>query len=325
MKRTRIIAFMLAALLTAALTGCQSGPRQSPGSTPDTSSDISPEPSPSPSPDPSQQLSQAPSPEPSAAPPSETSPEPGSSESPTAQAADVTVYYLKFGILGFGLVRETHTLPECEDAARAALDELISGTPTTEDAYRALPADTEILGFSIENGLATVDFSKQVLDADLGPAEKRLGIASIVNTLTEFETIGQVALTVEGSAENGMDWWGRVGLPEQPFSRDLGMVYEPAIWVTAPAAGDKAASPLRLRGSAMGYEASGVRYRLKDADGNILAEGIAALDAGGALRGDFDVSVSFDPTAAGQGQVEVFDEDVRDGSEIHKVIIPVTW
>lgn len=257
-------------------------------------------------------------------PSSEPTPTPGSSESPAVQTMDIVVYYLKSGTQDIYLVREVHTLPKSAGVARAALNELISGTPTTEGAYRVLPAGTEILGIRIENGLATVDFSKDVLYANVGAAGESLGIDSIVNTLTEFPTIRQVAFTVEGAVENGMDWWGHVGLYEQPFSRHLGMVWEPAIWVTAPNAGDKVTSPITLHGSASVFEGT-VNYRLKDAAGNILAEGFTTALMYEFYRGDFDASIPFDSTAAGQGLLEVFTISAKDGSEIDKVIIPVTW
>lgn len=320
MKGYKIIAVLMAVLLTAALAGCQ----QSPAPTAEPSSDISSAPSPSvspsQSPEPSQEASETPSGDPSA----EPSPTPNSSESPAAQTMDVVVYYLKSGTPDNYLVREVHTLPKSEGVARAALNELISGTPTTEDAYRVLPADTKILGIKIEDGLATVDFSKEVLYANVGAAGEGLGIDSIVNTLTEFPTIEQVAFTVEGSAENGMEWWGHVGLYDQPFSRHIGMVWEPAIWVISPAAGEKVSSPITLHGSASVFEGT-VNYRLKDDAGNILAEGFTTALMDEFYRGDFDASIPFEPTAAGQGQLEVFTQSAMDGSEIDKVIIPVTW
>ncbi len=320
MKGYKIIAVLLAALLIAALAGCQ----QPSAPTPDASSDISSTPmhsqSPSQLPEPSPEAPETPSEEPSA----ELPPTPGSSESPAAQTMDVIVYYLKSVNQVIYLVRESHTLPKSEGMARAALNELISGTPTTEGAYRVLPADTKILGITIEDGLATVDFSKEVLSANVGADGEGLGIDSIVNTLTEFSSIRQVAFTVEGSAENGMDWWGHVGLYEQPFTRHIGMVWEPAIWVTSPAAGDKVASPINLHGSASVFEGT-VNYRLKDDAGNILAEGFTTALMYEFHRGDFDASIPFEPTTAGKGQLEVFTQSGKDGSEIDKVIIPITW
>jgi hypothetical protein len=237
---------------------------------------------------------------------------------------DVVVYYLKSGTQDIYLVREVHTLPKSEGIARAALNELISGTPTTADAYRVLPAGTKILGIKIENGLATVDFSKEVLSANVGAEGEGLGIDSIVNTLTEFPTIQKVAFTVEGSAENGMEWWGHVGLYEQPFSRHLAKVWEPAIWVTSPVDGDKVTSPIKLHGSASVFEGT-VNYRLTDDAGKVLAEGFTTALMDEFYRGDFDASIPFEPTASGQGQLEVFTQSAMDGSEIDKVIIPVTW
>jgi germination protein M len=240
------------------------------------------------------------------------------------QTMDIAVYYLKDNGKEAYLVREVHTLPKTDRVAQAALSELISGTPVTEDAYRVLPDGTKILGIKIEDGLATVDFSKEVLYANVGSAGEALGIDSIVNTLTEFPTIRKVSFTVEGSAQNGMDWWGHVGLYEQPFSRNLNMVREPAIWVIYPAAGDKLASGFKLTGSAMVFEAT-VNYRLKDAAGNILAEGFTTASVGAPDRGDFEKLIAFSPSSAGAGQLEVFWASAKDGSDMDKVIIPVTW
>jgi len=315
---------MLAALLMAGLAGCQSGIQKAPASTPDLSSDISAEPSASTPPSQLPVASQEPSEIPASATPAEPSPTPGALESPAADTMDVVVYYLKSGSQDIHLVREVHTLPKSEGVARVALNELITGTPVTEGAYKVLPADTKILGITIEDGLATVNFSKEVLYANVGSSVERPGIDSIVNTLTEFPTIERVAFTVEGSAENGMDWWGHVGLYEQPFTRYLGMVREPAIWVTSPAAGEKVTSPIRLHGSASVFEGT-VNYRLRDASGNILAESFTTAIMDEFYRGDFDASIPFNTAAPGQGKLEVYSESAEDGSEIHKIIIPVTW
>lgn len=324
MKGNKIFAFLLAVLITAAVTGCKTGATPSVSPTASPSSEISLEPTTTPSPSQSQEPSAAPSETPSDEPSKEPSPTPAASETPTAETMDIVVYYLKSGVSDFYLVREVHTLPKSVGVAQAALNELISGTPVTEGAYRVLPAATKILGIKIENGLATVDFSKDVLNANVGSSGEGLGIDSIVNTLTEFPTIQKVAFTVEGSVENGMDWWGHVGLYEQPFSRNLGMVYEPAIWVTSPAAGDKVTSPIQLYGSASVFEGT-VRYRLTDDNGTILADGFTTAHMEEFYRGDFDTAIPFSPTAAGHGQLEVFWESAENGSEVDKVIIPVSW
>lgn len=237
---------------------------------------------------------------------------------------DVAVYYLKSSQNDMYLVREIHPVDKTAEVAKTALSELISGTPTTAGAYRVLPADTKILGIKIDQGLATVDFSAEVLKANVGSSGEALGIASIVDTLTEFPTIQKVAFTVDGSKEKGMDWWGHVGLYEQPFKRDVSSVFEPAIWVTAPVKDQVISSPVKISGSARVFEAV-VSYRLRDANGTVIAQGNTMASEGAPGRGDFSGELAFKVNGPGTGQIEVFEASAKDGSDINKVIIPVQW
>lgn len=249
-------------------------------------------------------------------------PTPAPSPSPTAapQTMNIAVYYLKSGNNETFLVREVHKVAKSEGVAKAALSELISGTVLTSGAIMVLPADTKILGIKIENGLATVDFSKDILKANVGASAEAMGITSIVNTLTEFPTIQKVQFTVEGKVENAKDWWGHVGLSGQPFSRNLNSVYLPVIWVTTPVEGQTASSPITVRGTAMIFEAT-VQYRLLDSSGKILAEGFTMANAGAPDRGDFEIVVKYPPTSSASLRLEVFDVSPKDGSEINKVVI----
>nr|WP_242960993.1 Gmad2 immunoglobulin-like domain-containing protein [Clostridium peptidivorans] len=243
---------------------------------------------------------------------------------PSVETMDAIVYYLKDSNNEMYLVREVHKTPKSEGVARAALNELILGKPLTSGAFKVLPKDTKILGIKIENGLATVDFSKEVLKANVGSSGEMLGILSIVNTLTEFPTIQRVKFTVEGKAENAMGWWGHVGLYEQPFKRNLSPVYEPAIWVTSPIAGQTVKSTFKIKGNARVFEAF-VSFRLKDSNGNILAKGSTRAESGAPERGGFEAELTFKPSSAGKGQLEIFEESMKDGSPINMVIIPVKW
>lgn len=242
----------------------------------------------------------------------------------TPQTTDVAVYYLKESGTDIYLVREVHQVEKTSEIAAAALNELIKGNPVTPGAYRVLPADTKILGINIDQGLATVNFSSEVLKANVGSSGEVLGIASIVNTLTEFPSIQKVSFNVDGQVDTAIDWWGHVGLYDQPFQRDLSKVMEPAIWVTAPVSGQTISSPVEISGSAMVFEAT-VSYRLKDDQGNILAEGFTNASQGAPERGDFNGQLAFTATGAGKGQIEVFEVSMKDGSDRNKVIIPVEW
>jgi germination protein M len=243
---------------------------------------------------------------------------------PVAENMDVAVYYLKSSEDEIYLVREVHQVEANEDAALTALNELIIGEPLTEEAFRVLPVDTQILGIDIDQGLATVNFSPEVLNANVGANAEVQGINSIVNTLTEFPAIEKVAFAVDGDVENAMDWWGHIGLYDQPFIRDLSMVYEPVIWVTTPVAGETISSPLQIKGNARIFEAT-VGFRLRDTSGNIIAEYFTTASEGAPSRGDFIGELTFTTAGVGEGQLEVYESSMQDGSDVNKVIIPVRW
>ncbi|MFX4261802.1 Gmad2 immunoglobulin-like domain-containing protein [Pelotomaculum propionicicum] len=240
------------------------------------------------------------------------------------QKSSLAVYYVKTTEDDAYLVREVHQLPFTNEPARAALEELINTSPVIPGAARVLPQATKIKGINIKDGLATVDFSKEVLNANVGASGEALGIQSIVNTLTEFPEIKKVSFTVEGKTDEAMDWWGHVGLYEQPFSRDLSNVNEPAIWVNSPKPGQKVASPLEVSGSARVFEAT-VNIRLVDNTGKMIAEGFTTASEGAPGRGDFKYSLNFNATSPGQGELEVYWTSPKDGKELDKVSVPVNW
>jgi spore germination protein GerM len=244
---------------------------------------------------------------------------------PPEQKLSLAVYYVKLTENDTYLVREVHQVPQAQDAPKAALEELINANPVVPGAARVLPQATKINSINIKDGLATVDFSRDVLRANVGASGEALGIQSIVNTLTEFPEIKKVSFTVDGKVdEQTMDWWGHVGLYEQPFSRDLSTVYEPSIWVTSPVSEQKVASPVDVTGSARVFEAA-VDIRLVDDSGIIIAEGYTTASEGAPGRGDFKHSLVFSAASPGKGALEVFWTSPKDGEILDKVSIPVNW
>ncbi len=81
--------------------------------------------------------------------------------------------------------------------ARAAVEALILG-PTTNLAS-SIPSGTRLLNIYIQNGICFVDFSKEfITNHSGGSAGETMTLYSIVNTLTEFNTIKGVQILVEG-------------------------------------------------------------------------------------------------------------------------------
>ena len=136
----------------------------------------------------------------------------------------LTLYYLRDNGFETVLVREVHLVEKTDEVAKAALNELISGQIKTKDAFRPLPEKTKINSIKINDGLAVIDFSKEVLNMAIGSGGESAAIQAIVNTLTEFPTITEVEFWVDGSKENANEWWGHVGLDGIELKRDLSNV-----------------------------------------------------------------------------------------------------
>lgn len=244
-----------------------------------------------------------------------------------SQPLTLAVFYVKFTERESYLVREVHQVPAGKDPHVAAVEELISGQVTTPGASRILPPQTRVLGVTVKDGTATVNFSREVLEQHgVGAEGEALAIQSVVNTLTEFPEIRQVSFQVEGKVDERVrDWWGHVGLFHQPFHRDLSKTYEPAIWITHPMPGQVAGSPLLVKGSARVFEGR-VQARLVDDQGRVLATAATTASKGAPERGDFEIRLNYQrPQKGGEGTLEVFSPSPKDGSPENKVIVNVRW
>lgn len=84
------------------------------------------------------------------------------------------------------------------EVARASILGLIQG-PQSQGLSASIPAGTKLLDISINSGLCTVDFSKEFVENHSGgSAGELVTLSSIIKTLTQFDTIKQVQILVEG-------------------------------------------------------------------------------------------------------------------------------
>lgn len=119
-------------------------------------------------------------------------------------------------------------IPWEEGIAKAALSQLVDRPVVREDLsviglLPVLPAGTEILGMTIEDGLCKVDFNKNLLSYDSEVEEKAI-VQSIVYTLTEFETIDQVQILVEGKIKDKLTYGTKI---REPLERaNINLTYE---------------------------------------------------------------------------------------------------
>lgn len=251
--------------------------------------------------------------------------------SPTVKKTTIILY---FGVDKEGamyLIREERDIPQTPTVARAALEELIKGSKET-GRISFIPKDSKVNMVRVDNSVATVDFSKEVLKANVGSEGEALGIAQIVNTLTEFPSIKKVRLTVEGrdkGAINGRnieDWWGHIGLYDQPFSRNESVVQgnkisTNTIQIEEPQTYTQVENPLRIKGKAFVFEAQ-FNVRIIDKNDTRLVE--KSVMSEGADWGPFDTTILYPaPKEPGIGKVLFFYYSPKDGREVTMGSVPV--
>lgn len=115
----------------------------------------------------------------------------------------VMVYYQKKGSGYYSyFVPLTKLVTGYTNSAEAALNALIEGPAPNIGLRNPFPEGTKLLGVEVNNGVAFVNFSDEILSiASL--AEERALVKAVTLTLGEFDTINKIRLFVEGqSIEN---------------------------------------------------------------------------------------------------------------------------
>ncbi len=111
-----------------------------------------------------------------------------------------------------------YSMPWQEGIARATLNCMIDGQVPEEllalGFAPLLPGGTEILGLTIRDGLARIDFNRAFLN--FSEEQERALLDGLVYTLTEFSTVSSVEILVEGEVINSLP--GGDSLSE-PFDR----------------------------------------------------------------------------------------------------------
>ncbi len=116
---------------------------------------------------------------------------------PPGQVLTTTVYFSDTDAM---YLRPTSRQVSAEHPALDAARALTAGpVPAEAGLYPTIPPGTRVLGVNIRDGVATVNFSRELQDKFVGgSAGEIMLIYSLVNTLTEFNSIRAVQLTVEG-------------------------------------------------------------------------------------------------------------------------------
>lgn len=97
-----------------------------------------------------------------------------------------------------GLAAEQREIPKVVGIARETMHQLCAG-PESGTLEPTLPAGTALLDIDIRDGLCTADFNSELINGHTGGSESEyLTVYSIVNTLTQFGTVENVQIKVDG-------------------------------------------------------------------------------------------------------------------------------
>jgi spore germination protein GerM len=140
----------------------------------------------------------------------------------------VTLYFADMEGEEFYLSPETREIGAPGDIYKEAIRQLIAG-PLDKSLYPTIPSDASVNSVKVSDGLAIVDFDIRIIsnfqEIPHSSATETLAIYSIVNTLTGFDEIEQVRITVEGKESGEIDgffvedFWGHIGIYEE-FTRN---------------------------------------------------------------------------------------------------------
>jgi hypothetical protein len=205
----------------------------------------------------------------------------------------------------------------------AAMESLLDGPTPSEQAAAVgsqIPAGTQLLGLSVEDGVATVDLTSE-FESGGGSASMNMRIAQVVYTLTQFPTVKGVLFELDGQHVDVLGGEGVV--VDEPVTRKDYRSLVPAILVTDPQIGERVDNPVVVQGSANVFEAN-VTVEIVDANGKVVGHTFTTASCGTGCRGTFSVEVPYEVSSATRGLIIVHDDDAAGtGMPPHEVRIPV--
>ena len=110
------------------------------------------------------------------------------------------IYFMEVTETSFELGKETRefgTFGGPQVDLEEVMTELLKG-PETDDLSRVIPEGTVLRGITLEYGVAYVDFSEELLKAEVGGEAEAVLVNSIVKTLTQLEEVDSVQILVVG-------------------------------------------------------------------------------------------------------------------------------
>jgi hypothetical protein len=214
-----------------------------------------------------------------------------------------------------GLVPVLREVPETQAVGAAAMTALLAGPDEAELSaspamYTTVPGGSRFLGLTIDNGIATVNLSRE-LESGGGSTSVLGRLAQVVYTLTQFPTVQGVQFQLDGTPITVFSGEGVV--LDKPLTRADYTDQLPPIWVDRPAWGGVLGNPGRVTGQANVFEAT-FRVAILDGSGKTLTDQLVTASCGTGCWGTFDVTLPYSNGHTQWGTLRVYDLSAKDGS-----------
>ncbi|SFF99333.1 Sporulation and spore germination [Desulfotomaculum arcticum] len=113
-------------------------------------------------------------------------------------SADTTEVVLYFSDGNGKLAPERRKIRKVPGIARETINELCRG-PQVNGLEATIPPNTSLLDINIQDGLCTINLSEELItEHSGGSAAENMTVYSLVNTLSQFQSIESVQILVEG-------------------------------------------------------------------------------------------------------------------------------
>lgn len=132
--------------------------------------------------------------------------------------AEIHVYYPSTNMI----IEEVRDIEKSKFGPEGAVRQIFEVNRGHTKSEPVMP-DTKIIGVKVDNGTATINFDRSVLDFPAPEINQQLVVASVVKTLEQFSEIKQVKFQVEGLEKGTIDgkdvekFWGDITLKSQPW------------------------------------------------------------------------------------------------------------
>jgi hypothetical protein len=133
------------------------------------------------------------------------------------------VYFPMYLLSGVYVHPVDYLVPVTTTPVKAALEALIAGVPGSP-FMTSIPTTTKVLGVSIKDEVATINFSQEMRNLNVGSAGESAVLTAIANTACQFENVSSILIEIEGEPVDSLG--GHIDITE-PVGPDWEAVFRP--------------------------------------------------------------------------------------------------